>query len=166
MSEFNDWPAPDPIQAGGAAWMGQSRVLGQEPLANFAQRLLARILDSLNVFVLYISYTLIVAFLLTATNVADDAPIATLLTSAGFLVFVGLQVYWEGKGGSPFRRGYGVWIVDATTGQPIGVPRAILRILVANFSLLAFGLGYLWMLWDPKNQTWHDKAARTLVVKR
>jgi uncharacterized RDD family membrane protein YckC len=52
------------------------------------------------------------------------------------------------------------------TGQPIGMPRAFLRILVANFSLLAFGLGFLWMLWDPKKQTWHDKAARTSVVKR
>ncbi len=166
MSEFNDWPAPDPVQAGGGSWADSGAVLGRVPLANFWQRLLGRILDSLNVFVLYIGYTLFVSFLLTATNVADDAPIASLLATVGLLVFLGLQVYWEGKGGSPFRRGYGAVIVDATTGQPIGVPRAIVRILVANISLVAFGLGYLWMLWDPKNQTWHDKAARTLVVKR
>ena len=26
-------------------------------------------------------------------------------------------------------------------------------------------LGYLWAAWDPKRQTWHDKAARTFVVR-
>ena len=26
-------------------------------------------------------------------------------------------------------------------------------------------LGYLWMLWDGKNQTWHDKVAGTFVVR-
>ena len=30
---------------------------------------------------------------------------------------------------------------------------------------LACGLGYLWMLWDPQRQTWHDKAAGTYVVR-
>ncbi len=25
-------------------------------------------------------------------------------------------------------------------------------------------LGYLWMLWDPEKQTWHDKLATTVVV--
>ena len=27
------------------------------------------------------------------------------------------------------------------------------------------GLGYLWMLWDAEKQTWHDKVAKTYVVK-
>jgi uncharacterized RDD family membrane protein YckC len=26
-------------------------------------------------------------------------------------------------------------------------------------------LDVLWMLWDPKNQTLHDKVAKTLVIK-
>ena len=26
-------------------------------------------------------------------------------------------------------------------------------------------IGYLWMLWDPQKQTWHDKAAGSLPVK-
>lgn len=166
MSEVNNWPAPNPAQAGQSLPTFQGAVLGHEPLATFWQRLLGRILDSLNVFALYIGYVLLLAFGLTATNVEDDATIAVVLTNVGALAFVALQIFWEGKGGSPFRRGYGAVIVDATSGQPIGMPRAFVRILVANISLLAFGLGFLWMLWDPKNQTWHDKAARTLVVKR
>jgi uncharacterized RDD family membrane protein YckC len=59
-----------------------------------------------------------------------------------------------------------VLIVDQNTFQPIGPWRAIVRIIVANFSLLFFGLGFLWMLWDENSQTWHDKAAGSVVVKR
>lgn len=33
-------------------------------------------------------------------------------------------------------------------------------------STLPFTLGLLWVLWDPKQQTWHDKLAKTLVVKK
>ena len=29
---------------------------------------------------------------------------------------------------------------------------------------LVIMLGYLWMLWDPRDQTWHDKAARSVPV--
>jgi uncharacterized RDD family membrane protein YckC len=25
-------------------------------------------------------------------------------------------------------------------------------------------LGYLWMLWDDKNQTWHDKVVNSVVI--
>jgi uncharacterized RDD family membrane protein YckC len=29
---------------------------------------------------------------------------------------------------------------------------------------MIFYLGYLWMLWDPQQQTWHDKLVGTTVV--
>jgi uncharacterized RDD family membrane protein YckC len=118
------------------------------------------------VFVLYLGYVMLTALLLTGINADEDDPIAQGLSALGVFAFVMLQIYWEGQGGTPFRRGYGAVIVDMHTGQPIGMPRAFLRIFVANISLVALGLGFLWMLWDPKKQTWHDKAARTLVVKR
>ena len=58
-----------------------------------------------------------------------------------------------------------VRVIDADTGEIIGIPRAIVRNLVRIVSGLVFGLGYLWMLWDPRKQTWHDKAANTVVVR-
>ena len=27
-------------------------------------------------------------------------------------------------------------------------------------------LGYLWMLWDDRRQTWQDKVANSIVVRR
>jgi uncharacterized RDD family membrane protein YckC len=56
-------------------------------------------------------------------------------------------------------------IVDADTGGPIGMGRSIGRYLMQQFiSGSICWLGYLWMLWDDRNQTWHDKVASSIVV--
>ena len=51
-----------------------------------------------------------------------------------------------------------------TSGQPMTLGRALLRGISVIFSVLPFGLGLFWMLWDKRQQTWHDKIARTLVI--
>jgi len=58
-----------------------------------------------------------------------------------------------------------VKVVDEATGGTIDFVRAFIRWLVSIVSGLALLIGYLWMLWDPKKQTWHDKASKTLVIK-
>jgi uncharacterized RDD family membrane protein YckC len=49
-------------------------------------------------------------------------------------------------------------------GRLISPPLAVLRYLVSYLSAAFFMLGFLWVLWDPDNQSWHDKAADTLVL--
>jgi uncharacterized RDD family membrane protein YckC len=51
---------------------------------------------------------------------------------------------------------------DGTDPRPAD---AVIRGLSGIFSIVALGIGYLWMLQDPEKQTWHDKIAGTLVVK-
>ncbi len=162
MSEENNWPAPNPNDA------PQPTVFntGNEVLASFGQRLLGRILDSLNSLVAYLGVVMVIAIVIAISGSEDGSIFAAILTIAGIGLIIALQIIWEGRGGSPFRRGVSVLIVDQHTYQPIGPWRAFVRILVANFSLMVFGLGFLWMLWDPKKQTWHDKAAGSVVVKR
>jgi uncharacterized RDD family membrane protein YckC len=46
----------------------------------------------------------------------------------------------------------------------IGYGRALVRNLVKYVSAVVVLLGYLWMLWDKEKQTWHDKAAGSVVV--
>ena len=164
MTEELNWPAPNPQDA------PQPHVayapVGNEVMATFGQRLMGRILDSLNSFVAYLGVLLLTALIMTISGAEEGSTFATLVTLIGAGIVIGLQVMWEGNGGSPFRRGISVLIVDQKTYQPIGPWRAFVRILVANFSLLFFGLGFLWMLWDKNSQTWHDKAAGSVVVKR
>lgn len=60
----------------------------------------------------------------------------------------------------------GVLVLDENDGSYIGTKRAVYRGLMSYVSQIALFLGYLWMLWDPKKQTWHDKVAKSVVVKR
>jgi signal peptidase I len=72
-----------------------------------------------------------------------------------------------------------IWKIGATPGKmifklkvvtthykPLSFWSALLRESIGKWiSSLIFSLGYLWMLIDKKNQTWHDKIAQTFVVK-
>ena len=75
--------------------------------------------------------------------------------------------YWVGtQGGSPLRRKLGVFILDESDGSFIGQRRAAKRIMMSWVSGIVFLLGYLAMLRSPQSQTWHDRVANTVVVKR
>ena len=50
-------------------------------------------------------------------------------------------------------------------GREIDWATAIVRALSCFLSLVAAGLGFLWMLFDSDRQTWHDKIAGTVVVR-
>ncbi len=50
-------------------------------------------------------------------------------------------------------------------GRPVDAATAAVRTLVAFLSVMPFGLGFLWCLWDDERQTWHDKVAGTVVVR-
>ena len=91
-----------------------------------------------------------------------------------FASFVGLIVsaayftYFHGTTGqTPGDAALGVKVVDLQngTGGPIGYGRALLRWVVSIVSGIVLLLGFLWMLWDDEKQTWHDKAAGSVVVK-
>jgi uncharacterized RDD family membrane protein YckC len=55
-------------------------------------------------------------------------------------------------------------VVSIDDGTPIGSQRAFVRSLARILSIIPLYLGYLWMLWSPEHQTWHDKIASAVVV--
>ena len=80
--------------------------------------------------------------------------VVTILYYAGFIA--------EG-GQTPGKMMLGLRVVR-TNGRPVGWGRAFLRWIGYYISSIPFGLGYLWALWDPKRQAWHDKIAGTVVI--
>jgi uncharacterized RDD family membrane protein YckC len=118
--------------------------------AGFWQRLIAYIIDAviLTVIILILGAIL--------------SPIVWLVTYLA--VAIGYPVIGNGLGGTIGKRVIGLRVVQAS-GEIPGIPRGLIRLLVAIPSGLALYLGYLWMLWDDDNQTWHDKAAGTYVVE-
>jgi len=49
-------------------------------------------------------------------------------------------------------------------GTPMRLAEACVRGLSGIFSLVAVGVGFLWILRDPERQAWHDRIAGTYVV--
>jgi uncharacterized RDD family membrane protein YckC len=73
--------------------------------------------------------------------------------------------YFHGsRGQTPGDSALSIRVVPEEGGATIGYSRAAIRWIVSYVSGIVFLLGYLWMLWDAHNQTWHDKAARSFVV--
>jgi len=173
MSESDNWQPPTPPTFGTEF----TAPIHQEQRAGFWIRFLAHICDGLNSLIVQIPFQLI-GLLVSDTSITSDSDaltpfpqfgmgatdIWTLLgTIASFLVLA----YWIGsRGGSPLRVRLGVLVLDQNDGSFIGTRRAVYRGLMGYVSQLALLLGYLWMLWDPQRQTWHDKVAQSVVVKR
>lgn len=71
---------------------------------------------------------------------------------------------WRLFGTTPGKLLLELRVVDARTGGRPSWPRAIVRYIGYFVSALPLGLGFLWMLFDRRKQTWHDKLARTRVI--
>lgn len=166
MSEQSPWPPPSAPPAGSSTSTFRARAdapTGEPVLAHFGWRLLAFIADVANLLALF-GVMVIAASIVLWTWVPDAVAGVSVAVIAGLTIWY--RIKWEGMGGSPLRRAMGVWIVDATTLQPIGTKRGFVRSIVRLVSEFVLYLGYLWMIWDPKRQTWHDKAAKSIVVKK
>lgn len=50
-------------------------------------------------------------------------------------------------------------------GRAVDWPTAVVRALSCFLSLIVGGLGFVWVVFDPEKQSWHDKIAGTVVVR-
>ncbi len=81
-----------------------------------------------------------------------------ILTIAYYLFF------WVKENGQTLgKRFMGIRIVRVDN-QPLDSSTAVIRYIGYFVSSLVFCLGYLWAIFDPQKQAWHDKMAKTIVV--
>jgi uncharacterized RDD family membrane protein YckC len=59
----------------------------------------------------------------------------------------------------------GLKVVSAETGDLLDMGGAALRYVGYMVSAIPLYLGFFWILWDPKHDAWHDKIAKTKVIK-
>ena len=119
--------------------------------AGFWRRFGAALIDALVVGIV----ELILRLILGGTGIA-----LSIVFSFGY------YTYFHGRTGqTPGDAALGIRVVDIDTGNVIGYGRAFGRCLVSIVSGLVIVVGYLWMLWDPRKQTWHDKAVSSLPVR-
>lgn len=86
--------------------------------------------------------------------------------SIQFIILLTITLFfWIKKQATPGKRILSLKIVDADTlGKP-SLKQFIIRAISYLISILPIFLGIIWIAFDPKKQAWHDKIAKTLVIK-
>jgi uncharacterized RDD family membrane protein YckC len=122
------------------------------PRAGFWVRFGAFFLDGMLLLVPYV----------VAVAGADKGTAVDVWMLASVLYFTLLE--GGARGRTLGKRVFRIRVIDHATGGPIGYGRAFIRWIGLWVSFLPFLLGFLWMLWDPEKQTWHDRMSHSVVV--
>lgn len=120
--------------------------------AGFPERLVAYIIDGIIIAIAQVVLQFILPY-----------GLAVLLSfGVGIAYFA---YFWSSTGQTPGKIVMNLRVVSSETGDLIDPGRAILRYVGYLVSGIPLGLGFLWVIWDEKKEGWHDKIAKTRVVK-
>lgn len=99
---------------------------------------------------------------LEAAKVTTPLSVMGYLATAGLIFYNWVYVYAHQR--QSFGKQFIGLRVRRLDGAPMDYRTALRRHLIGYpVSLLCLGLGVLSILWDPRQQGWHDKLARTVV---
>ncbi|WP_139490553.1 RDD family protein [Brevibacillus dissolubilis] len=135
--------------------------------AGFWLRFAATVVDSI-----FLSAVNAIIFDSMERAMGIDNPAQTLTSMDMWAVlfnfaYIILLTWWTGQtlGKMLFR----IRVVNAnthTSGERLSFGQVILREVIGKLlSSLVLLIGYLWMLFNDEKQTWHDKLAKTYVVR-
>ena len=161
-------PAPLP---GGAAAPPTFEAVGPPPdaLAGFWRRLVAAFLDWLLVGIVAAAIGELFGVEAPGPPSADGGVNLQFQPAPGPFILVELAYFTyfhaTSAGQSIGNKILGIRVLDADTGRSLPYARAFVRALMSNLSALPCFLGFFWMLWDRRKQTWHDMLASSLVVR-
>ena len=133
--------------------------------AGFWIRLLAQIIDNLLIFAVVLPLLLAVYgtdYFSTQEFVKGPADFLISYVMPAVLVIV----FWVVARGTPGKLLCGLRVVDARNGESLDLLQAVIRYFGYFISTIPFFLGFLWIAWDARKQGFHDKLARSLVVRK
>lgn len=142
--------------AAGSGYGGDVRPSGSAPLAGWWARVGATLIDGLILGAIY--------GVLYAVTGQSAAGIIGVIVQAAY------TTYLIGRPGGQTigMMALGNKAVGADDGAPLGFGRGFVRWLVQGllgFTVILGLLNVLWPLWDRRNQTIHDKAANSVVLR-
>jgi uncharacterized RDD family membrane protein YckC len=88
-----------------------------------------------------------------------DFVVSTILPGVAIILF------WIVKQATPGKMAISSKVVDADSGCAPSAKQCIIRYLSYYLGFLSLGVGFLWIALDSQKQGWHDKIARTVVVR-
>jgi uncharacterized RDD family membrane protein YckC len=139
--------------------------------AGFWIRLVARLIDCLILgFPIGIILGIQIWLLAGAASMNDDV-VTALIVLADLPIIVGPAFYvtllWSKRGATVGQGLLGLRVVDATTGGPITLYQAWIRLVgqIVDIMFLGLPIGYVLAAFDTHKQAWHDKIAGTVVLR-
>ncbi len=73
--------------------------------------------------------------------------------------------FWRAKQATPGKLVFSLRVVDAGTGETMSMGQSIIRYIAYFASLIPMCVGFIWVAIDARNQGWHDKLAKTIVIR-
>ncbi len=179
------YPPPGAIPQQGYGYPQGGMPYGMPPLASWGARLGATLLDGLIVMLvptglIIAGYAQFISKVVDRQNKCDDDGLSScpaphipgsalsLIAIGGVLSLIGFiyLCYREGSSGqTPGKKIVGIRLLREADGATLGFGLAFGRRLLHVLDSAVCYLGYLWPLWDEKNQTFADKIVHTVVIK-
>ena len=137
---------------------------GDSEYAGFWVRFVAMIIDSLLLLLitsplLYMLYG-VAAF--TGTKFVQGP--GDILISYVFPI-VATVLFWKYLAATPGKILLNMKIVSGEHGGAPSTGQFVLRYFAYIPSTLVLFLGFIWVAFDPRKQSWHDKIAKTVVLR-
>jgi uncharacterized RDD family membrane protein YckC len=134
--------------------------------AGFWVRTGATVIDTL----LFMLITFPLLFMIYGWSYLDPQRSGFLAGPADFLITwvfpaVAAIVFWWYKQATPGKMILSLAILDAKTGNKPSAGQCTGRYFAYFVSMLPLFIGLIWVAFDKKKQSWHDKLAGTLVVR-
>ena len=127
--------------------------------ASLLRRLGAMLYDSLLVLALLMLATIPFVAIRSGEIVEPDNNLVYQICMMS-VIYAFFVFFWSYGGQTLGMRAWRMRL-ETKDGEVPSVPVASLRFGIAVVSLLAFGLGFLWQLWDKEDLTWHDRFSGT-----
>jgi len=144
------------------------------PLATFGERILSHVIKSILNAAIVIGLMLIGSeIILVAEQELSQNNRFSIFTIISSLVFAIAwlafllwdPIWWAVSGKDVGKITVGLRVVDMKTQASPSFGQSVVRFLGYIISALTLGAGFFVALSDDRNQTWHDKLAKTIVVK-
>lgn len=129
--------------------------------AGFWIRFAASIIDNIIIFVALIPIAMLLGWESTySSGLSSGIEWLWQILFAVFFVFC-----WVKFAGTPGKRLLRLKVLDERTGENITVGQGIIRYIGYFPAILVLFIGLIWVAFDAKKQGWHDKMAKTVVVR-
>ncbi|WP_278397225.1 RDD family protein [Acinetobacter venetianus] len=136
--------------------------------AGFWIRVCAAIIDSIIIIIAMIPLTMIFGGGETTASTNGFSTFQFKTTADWFWQILTAIFYifcWIKFAGTPGKRLLRLKVLDEQTGNHVTVGQGIIRYIGYIPATLVLFIGLIWVAFDPKKQGWHDKMAKTVVVK-